>query len=146
MGDAGVVAGRRHAVMGAERLVAERQILLGVGIEIAERGRQAVATMFVRHAAERPQRILQALCQSDEALAAKNNMGMLKARECQPEVVKPMASGTPTIVMPSAFVSVKSDRPRRPGSWSCRKITSCSGQTTPANPACAVPACAGCQG
>ena len=36
--------------MGAERLVAERQILLGVGIEIAEGGRQAVAAMLLGNA------------------------------------------------------------------------------------------------
>ena len=34
--DAQIVAGRRHAVMGAERLVALRQILLRFGVEIAE--------------------------------------------------------------------------------------------------------------
>ena len=90
MRDAGVVAGWRHAVMGAERLVAQRQILLGVGIEIAEGGRQAVAAMLLGNAAERPQRILQALGQRDEALAAEHNMGMLEARECQPEVIEPM--------------------------------------------------------
>ena len=76
--------------MGAERLVAERQILLGVGIEIAEGGRQAVAAMLLGNAAERPQRILQALGQRDEALTAEHNMGMLEARECQSEVIEPM--------------------------------------------------------
>jgi len=76
--------------MGAGCLVAERQILLGVGIEIAEGGRQAIAAMLLRNAAERPQRILQALGQRDEALAAEHNMGMLEARECQPEVIEPM--------------------------------------------------------
>ncbi len=76
--------------MGAGRLVAERQILLGVGIEIAEGGRQAIAAMLLRNAAERPQRILQALGQRDEALAAEHNIGMLEARECQPEVIEPM--------------------------------------------------------
>jgi hypothetical protein len=39
-------------------LVALPEVLLGVTIEIAERGRQAVAAVLVRHAAERPQRIL----------------------------------------------------------------------------------------
>src|SRR5262249_58360411 len=64
--DAEIVAGWRHAVMGAERLVALRQILLRVGIEIAEGRRQAVAAMLLGNAAERPQRILQALGQCDE--------------------------------------------------------------------------------
>src|SRR5271156_4404181 len=88
--EAGVVAGWRHAVMAAERLVALRQILLRVGIEIAEGGRQAIAAMLLGNAAERPQRILQALGQRDEALAAEHNMGMLETRECQSEMIEPM--------------------------------------------------------
>jgi hypothetical protein len=43
-----------------------------------------------RYAAERPKRILQALGQHHEALAAEHDMGMLEARECQPEVIEPM--------------------------------------------------------
>jgi hypothetical protein len=46
--------------------------------------------MLLGNAAERPQRILQAFGQRDEALAAEDNMGMLEARECQPEVLEPM--------------------------------------------------------
>ena len=46
--------------------------------------------MLPRHAAERPQRILQALGQRHEALAAEHDMGMLEARERQPEVIEPM--------------------------------------------------------
>ena len=88
--DAAIVAGRRHAVMGAQRLVAPGQVLLGVAIEIAEGRRQAVAAVLLRHAAERPQRVLQALGQRHEALAAEHDMGMLEARERQPEVVEPV--------------------------------------------------------
>ena len=46
--------------------------------------------MLQRRAAERPQRILQTLGQRDEALAAEHDMGMLEAREGQPEVIEPM--------------------------------------------------------
>ena len=46
--------------------------------------------MFQRHAAERPQRILQTFGQRHEALAAEHDMGMLEARERQPEVVEPV--------------------------------------------------------
>src|SRR5947209_17676088 len=46
--------------------------------------------MLLGYTAERPQRILQAHGQRDEALAAEDNMGMLEARECQSEVVEPM--------------------------------------------------------
>ena len=44
--DAGVVAGRRHAVVAHQPLVALRQVLLGVAVEVAERRRQAVAAML----------------------------------------------------------------------------------------------------
>ena len=54
MRHAGIVAGRRHAVMAAERLVARRQILLGVGGEIAERRREAVASVLLGNPAQRP--------------------------------------------------------------------------------------------
>ena len=88
--DAAIVARRRHAVMGAQLLVAPRQVLLGIAIEVAERRRQAVAAMLFRHAAQRPQRVLQAFGQRHEALAAEHHMGMLEARERQPEVVEPV--------------------------------------------------------
>lgn len=70
--DALVVARRRHAIMAAQFLVAMPQIDLGVGIEGTERGRQAVAAMVERRTADRPQRVLQALGQSDEAFAGKD--------------------------------------------------------------------------
>ena len=76
--------------MAHQALIALRQILLRVGRQIAERRRQAVAAMLLRHAAERPQRILQAFGQGHEALAAEHDVGMLEARERQPEVVEPM--------------------------------------------------------
>ena len=41
----------RHAVVGAERFVTRRQILLGVGAQIAEGGREAVAAMLLGNAA-----------------------------------------------------------------------------------------------
>ncbi|MEY9124737.1 anti-sigma-K factor RskA [Bradyrhizobium yuanmingense] len=41
-----------------------------------------------RHAAERPQGVLQALDQSDEAFAAEHDMGVLEAGERQPEVTE----------------------------------------------------------
>jgi hypothetical protein len=44
--------------VGAEILVAARQVFLGLAVEIAEGGRQAVAAMFARRQAKRPQRVL----------------------------------------------------------------------------------------
>ena len=88
--DAGIVAGRRHPVMRAQRLVAPGQVLLGVLVEIAEGGRQAVGAMFARRAAQRPERVLHALGQRDEALAAEHHMRVLEARVGQPEVIEPV--------------------------------------------------------
>src|SRR5713226_9931157 len=87
---ASIVAGRLHAVMSAQRLVAACLILPCVVVEIAEGGGQAVAAMLQRGAAERPQRILQALGQRHEALAAQHDMSMLPAREGQSEMVEPV--------------------------------------------------------
>src|SRR6266571_1682238 len=88
--DASIVARRRHAVMDAQLLVAPGEVLLCITIEIAERRRQAVAAVLFRHAAQRPQRVLQAFRERHEALAAEHDMGMLEARERQPEVIEPM--------------------------------------------------------
>jgi hypothetical protein len=51
---ASIVAGRLHAVMATQRLVAPGLILPRVGVEIAEGSRQAVAAMLQRSLAERP--------------------------------------------------------------------------------------------
>src|SRR5260370_25365537 len=83
------LAARRHAVMGAQFLVAPRQVVLGVAIEVTERRRQAVAAVLFRHPAQRPQRVLQAFRERHEALAADHDMGMREARERQPEVIEP---------------------------------------------------------
>src|SRR6267143_2938737 len=76
---AAIVAGRLHAVMRAQRLVAARLILPRVVIEIAEGGGQAVAAMLQRGAAERPQRILQTLCFFNDTATTEHDMGMLPA-------------------------------------------------------------------
>src|SRR5438874_13698007 len=49
-----IVAGRLHAVMGAQGLVAPGLILPCVGVEIAERRREAIAAMHRRCAAGSP--------------------------------------------------------------------------------------------
>ncbi len=90
MGDALVVARRRHPVMRAQALIAVCQIDLGIGIEVAEGGRQAVAAVIERRSANGPQGVLQSLRQGDEAFAAKDDMGVLEARPDQPEVIEQM--------------------------------------------------------
>ena len=87
MCDTQVVPGRYHVVMAHEPLVTPRQIILNGAVQIAERRREAIAAMLARHAAERPQCILQTLGQRDKALAAEHDVGMLEAREREPVVV-----------------------------------------------------------
>ena len=76
--------------MAHQRRVAPRQVLLGIGCEVAEGCRQVIVAMLLRHATEAPERVLQALVQRHEALAAEHDLGMLEARECEPEVIEPM--------------------------------------------------------
>ena len=76
--------------MGAQLLVAPRQVVLGLAIEVAERRRQAVAAVLLRHATQRPQCVLQAFGERHEALAAEHHMGMFEAREGEPEVIEPV--------------------------------------------------------
>ena len=46
--------------------------------------------MLLRRAAERPQGVLQAFGQGDEALAAEHDMGVFEAGERQAEVIEPV--------------------------------------------------------
>ncbi len=58
VGDAGGVARRAHAVMGAERLVAAGLVLGGIAGEVAEGGGEAVGAVLDGGAAKGPQRVL----------------------------------------------------------------------------------------
>jgi len=65
--------------MAHEPLIASRQILLSVAVQVAECRREAIAAMLARRAAKRSQRVLQALGQRDKALAAMHDVGMFEA-------------------------------------------------------------------
>src|SRR6266516_5595045 len=93
--DAAIVARRRHAIMGAQLLIAPSEVLLSITIKIAERRRQAVAAVLFRHPTQRPQRVLQAFRERHEALATEHDMSMLEARKRQPEVIEPMIEPHP---------------------------------------------------
>jgi hypothetical protein len=86
----GVVAGGLHAVVGDQRLVALRQVLARLRVEIAERRQQAIGAVLLGHPAQRPQRVLQALGQRHEALPTEHHVRVLEAREGQAEVVEPV--------------------------------------------------------
>ena len=90
MRDTAIVAGRLHPVMGAQRIIAPGQILARIVVQVAERGREAVAAMLERRTAERPQRVLQSFGQRHIAFAAEDHMGMLEARVGEPEVIEPV--------------------------------------------------------
>ena len=90
VGNAAVVAGRFHGVVGAQRLVAPCLVRCCLGLEIAERRRQAVTAMLARRSAQEPQGVLQSGGQRGEALAAQHDLGMLPAGEGQAEMVEPM--------------------------------------------------------
>src|SRR5216684_5098872 len=82
-----IVAGGCHIVVTHQRLIAQRQILLSVAVQVAECRRETIAAMLARRSPQHPQRILQTLGQRDKALAAEHDVGMLEAREGEPEVV-----------------------------------------------------------
>ena len=88
MGGAAVVAGRAHAVVLAQFLVALREIVAGGGVKVAERGRQAVGAVFLGRPSERPQRLLQAGTEGAEGLAPQHHGRVLEAGVGQPEVVQ----------------------------------------------------------
>ena len=90
VGDAAIVARRRHAVMAHQRRVALGDVFARVGRQIAERRRQAVTAMLPGNAAERPQRVLQPFGQRRKAFAAQHDVSVLEAGERQPEVIEPM--------------------------------------------------------
>ncbi|KWT82664.1 hypothetical protein ASB65_27015 [Agrobacterium tumefaciens str. B6] len=60
----------------------------GIGVEVAECRRKAVASMIKRRTAHGPQGILKPFSQRDKAFAAENDMGVFKARPDKPEVIE----------------------------------------------------------
>ena len=87
---AGIVAGRGHAVVGAQRLVAQGEVRLRRRVEVAEGRRQAVGPVLARRSAEQPQGVLQPFGQGDEALAAEDHVRVLEAGIGEAEVVEPV--------------------------------------------------------
>jgi hypothetical protein len=79
--------------MGAQTIVASGHVLAHVRGEIAERGGEAVAAVFERRPAERPQGVLQSFRQSDEAFAAEHDMGVFEAGIDEAEVIEPVIEG-----------------------------------------------------
>jgi hypothetical protein len=74
--------------MGAKLIVSVGEIDLGIGVEVAECRRQAVAPMIERRTAHGPQGILKPFSQRDKAFAAENDMSVFEARPDKPEVIE----------------------------------------------------------
>ena len=81
--------------MGAQIRIAARQILPGILVQVAEGRREAVGAMVVRDTAQGPQRVLQALGQSREALAAEHHMSVLEAAPDEPKMIEPVIERLP---------------------------------------------------
>ncbi len=86
--DAGVVAGRLHAVMATELGIA-RRLVVSAG-EVAVSRREPVGAMRARHPAELPERLLDAFGERGEALSAADCLDVLPAAEGEPEMVEEM--------------------------------------------------------
>lgn len=87
---AGIAAAGEQAVVRAEIVVALRDVLRRLGVEVAIGRRQAVGAVLARHAAEGPERILEVLCERCVALATDHHGGMLPAAVGHDEVKQPM--------------------------------------------------------
>ena len=92
--------------MGAERFVALRQILLRLGLEIAEGRGQAVAAMLLRNATKGPKGVLQPFRQRDEAFAAEHDMGVFEAGKGKTEAIEPAVERLPAMVTRRSLMSV----------------------------------------
>jgi hypothetical protein len=68
--------------------IAFGQILPGIGRQIAEGRRQAVAAMVKRRAAKEPESVLQPFGQRHEAFATEDDVGVFEAGIGEPEVIK----------------------------------------------------------
>ena len=110
--------------MTAELIVAARQVCAGLGGEIAEDRRKAVGAVLARYATERPKCVLQPFRQGHETLPAEHDMSVFKAGIGQPEVIEPVIQRGAGDRTAGIAMSVKSERPIRPGSCTCRKMIS----------------------
>lgn len=88
MGQPAVVAAGCHTVMAAQAGIPGGPVLLDLRGEIVEGGREAVAAVLARRAAEGPERVLHPGGQGYEALAAEHDIGVLEAAEGEAEVVE----------------------------------------------------------
>ena len=88
VGPAPVVPAPLHVVVLQQRLIPRRQVLPCVALQVPKRRRQAVRPVLLRHAAQRPQRVLKPPGQRHVALPAQHHRHMAEPRVLQPEVVQ----------------------------------------------------------
>ena len=80
---------RHSATPGRQRVHHHDGVGVGVGAEIADRRRKAVASVLLGNPAQRPQGVLQPFRQRDKALATEHDMGVFEAGKRQTEVIEP---------------------------------------------------------
>ena len=76
--------------MGAQSFVARGEVLTCVLVQIAQGGRQTVASMLAGNSTESPERVLQALGKGDITFAAEDHMGVLKSGSRQGKMIEPV--------------------------------------------------------
>jgi hypothetical protein len=89
--NAGIVAGRLEAVMQTECGIGPG-LVLAIG-PVAVSRREAVGAMLAGHAAQLPERLLEAFGQRGEALPAADRLDEAPARVGEPEMVDQMREG-----------------------------------------------------
>ncbi len=90
MSDTAIVARRGHAVMGAERVISAGQVGDVLGAARLRKAAERLSLRCSRGAPPRPEGVLQPLGESDVALAAQDDMGVLEAGPGQAEVIEPV--------------------------------------------------------
>ncbi len=76
--------------MAAQGIDAVGEVGPGRLVQVLESRRQAVGPVFLRHAPQGPERVLQPFGQRHIALTPQHDMGVLEAGIGQPEVIQPM--------------------------------------------------------
>jgi hypothetical protein len=75
-----IVTAGIHAVMADEGIISLGDVLALIGGQVAECGREAVGAVVLRHAAQRPEGLLQVLGQRREAFPTEDHADMFLGR------------------------------------------------------------------
>ena len=93
MGNAAVVSGRLHAVIGTQCLKPFAQIFPRIRVQSDKGSRETVCAGITWHPAQLPQRVLQPTGQRSEALSTRHHFSMLPTGTDQSEVINAVRKG-----------------------------------------------------